>query len=98
MPDVDRTLPSVADMRKLAVFLPVAALFAAGCGGGSNAPVNPNAQEHSPPGDIPDNQVFVPYKPAGAGFTVKVPEGWAKRTQGGAVVFSSNLNSVAVQG
>lgn len=71
----------------------------AGCGGGSGgstSAVNPNAKEHNPPGDIPDNQVFVPIRPAGGGFVVKVPEGWARRTSGSTVTFSGNLNSVAV--
>ena len=85
-------------MRKLAVLVPVAAVLAAGCGSSSSsAPVSPNAKEHSPPGDIPDNQVFVDYRPAGAGFAVKVPEGWGRSAQGKGVVFTSSLNSVAVQ-
>ena len=85
-------------MRKLAVLLPVAAVLAAGCGSSSSsAPVSPNAKEHSPPGDIPDNQVFVDYRPAGAGFVVKVPEGWGRSAQARGVVFTSSLNSVAVQ-
>jgi hypothetical protein len=83
-------------MRKLAVLLPVAALAVAGCGSDTTTTVNPNAKEHSPPGDIPDNQVFVAYKPAGGGFTVKVPEGWAKRASGTGVVFTNHFNSVAV--
>jgi hypothetical protein len=72
----------------------------AGCGGGSGgstSAVNPNAKEHNPPGDIPDNQVFVPYRPGGGGFVVKVPEGWARRVKGSTVTFTGNLNSVAVQ-
>ena len=58
-------------MRRLGVLIPATAALLVGCGGGSSSTtaVNPNAQEHSPPGDIPDNQVFVPYKPAGAGFS-----------------------------
>jgi hypothetical protein len=99
MPSVDRPGPTVAVVRKLVVLLPAAAVLIGGCGssGSSKAP-NPNAKEQSPPGDIPDNQVFVAYRPAGSGFVVKVPEGWARRTQGSSVVFASNLNSVVVQG
>ena len=37
------------------------------------------ATESNPAGDIPDNQAFVAYSPAAGGFTVKVPEGWARR-------------------
>jgi hypothetical protein len=85
-----------------AIALSAAALFAAGCGssssgGGSSAkPVNPNGPEVSPAGDIPDNQAFVAYAPAGAGFTVKVPEGWARTTAGGATTFTDKLNSIVV--
>ena len=73
---------------------------AAGCGELQLAAprVEPERQGASPPGDIPDNQVFVDYRPAGAGFAVKVPEGWARSAQaGGAVMFTDKLNSVAVQ-
>ena len=83
-------------MRKLVVLVPAAVALLAGCGG-SSAPVSPTAQEHSPPGDIPDNQVFVDYRPADAGFVVKVPEGWGRSAQGKGVVFTSSLNSVAVE-
>jgi hypothetical protein len=78
-----------------------AALFAAGCGGssGGGSPakvVNPNGPEVSPAGDIPDNQAFVAYAPAGAGFTVKVPEGWARTSAAGATTFADKLNSITV--
>jgi hypothetical protein len=59
--------------------------------------VNPNAPEASPAGDIPDNQVFVRYHPPGAAFSVKVPEGWGRISQGGTVTFSDKLNSVRMQ-
>jgi len=77
----------------------VAAVLAAGCGGASKAPapVNPNAQEVSPPGDIPDDQVFVTYSAPGGGFAVKVPEGWARTTSGGATTFTDKLNAVTVE-
>lgn len=55
---------------------------------------NPNAPEIVAPGDIPDNQAFVPYQSAG-GFTVKVPEGWS-RTDIAAdhVSFSDKYNTI----
>ena len=58
--------------------------------------VNPNAPETNPAGDISDNQVFVRYAPPGGGFTVKVPEGWARGGKGGAVTFTDKLNSVTM--
>jgi hypothetical protein len=59
--------------------------------------VNPNAPEINPAGDIPDNQVFVAYSPPSGGFSVKVPEGWARSEQGGVVVFTDNLNSIRME-
>jgi hypothetical protein len=59
--------------------------------------VNPNAPETNPAGDIPDNQVFVDYSPPSGGFTVKVPEGWARGGKGSAVTFTDKLNSVTMQ-
>jgi hypothetical protein len=48
-------------------------------------------------GDIPDNQVFVPYTPADGRFTVTVPEGWARTADGTAVVFTDKFNSIRVE-
>jgi hypothetical protein len=50
--------------------------------------------EVNPPGDIPDNQAFVPFH--GTGYTVSVPEGWARATQSSAVVFSDKYNSITI--
>src|SRR4051812_21812812 len=81
------------------------AVVAAGCGNSSSSssdkagatPVDPNAKEVSPPGDIPDNQAFVAYSPPGGGYTVKVPEGWARTSASGAVTFTDKLNSVRME-
>src|SRR5262245_2968240 len=87
---------------KRAVLIPVVAVAAAvtvaGCGGGSSSSstVSPNAAEASPPGDIPDNQVFVAYTPPGAGFSVKVPEGWSQTKGANGVTFTDKLNSVTI--
>ena len=35
-------------------------------------------QEVNPPGDIPDNQAFVPYTSSSGGYTISMPEGWAR--------------------
>lgn len=50
--------------------------------------------EVNPPGDIPDNQAFVP--DSGKGFTVSVPEGWARTQQPSAVVFQDKYNSITI--
>ena len=59
--------------------------------------VDPNAPEVNAAGDIPDNQVFVDYSPPSGGFTVTVPEGWARSEAGGAVTFTDKLNSVRME-
>jgi hypothetical protein len=63
---------------------------------GSSAAPNPNAPEINSAGDIPDNQVFVPYTQPGGSFLVKVPQGWARSDAGSAVVFTDKLNSVRI--
>lgn len=77
----------------------------AGCGsGGSSAPpsgntttsTNPAPVESNPAGDIPDNQAYVAYQPAGGGFTVKVPEGWARTATGSAVSLTDKLNRIEI--
>jgi hypothetical protein len=84
-----------------------------GCGGGSSATSSSSpasgtatspakstknaAPEVSPPGDIPDDQAYVRYAPPGAGFSVKVPEGWSRTQAGGAVVFTDKLNSIRLE-
>jgi hypothetical protein len=79
-------------------------MVVAGCGSSSSSkkdqaakPVNPTGREASPPGDIPDNQAYVAYSPSGGGYSVKVPEGWARTSQGGTVVFTDKLNTVQVE-
>lgn len=58
--------------------------------------VDPNAPEVVAPGDIPDDQVFVPYTSADGVFTVQVPEGWARTEAGGVVTFTDKYNSITI--
>ena len=53
------------------------------------------AVENNPPGDIPDNQAFVAYKAPG-GFTVKIPEGWARVEGSASTSFTDKLNTIAL--
>ena len=46
-------------------------------------------------GDIPDNQAFVAY--SGTGYTIKVPEGWARSADGTATVFTDKYNSIRIE-
>ncbi len=56
----------------------------------------PGAPEVNAAGDIPDTQAFVAYTPAAGGFSVKVPEGWARTDDPGGVTFTDKFNSVRV--
>jgi len=55
------------------------------------------AKEVNPAGDNPDNQVYVRYAVPGAGFSVRVPEGWSRISRGGAVVFTDKLNAIRLE-
>lgn len=83
-----------------AALIGMCAVTVTACGSGSSSknasPVDPNAAESNPPGDIPDNQVFVAYQPADGAWAVKVPEGWARSQANGSVVFSDKLNSITL--
>jgi hypothetical protein len=54
------------------------------------------ATEKNPPGDIPDDQVFVSYTSSVGGYSLKVPEGWARSEKGADVDFIDKLDGVAV--
>lgn len=51
--------------------------------------------EKNPPGDIPDSQVFIDYT-SKFGFTVKVPEGWARSDKSDGASFVDKLDGVIV--
>ena len=48
-------------------------------------------------GDIPDNQVFLVFHNARAGYSMKYPEGWAQYGSGKAVVFRDKNNIVRIE-
>lgn len=56
---------------------------------------SPLTAETHPPGDIPDSQAFVEYR-SPLGFSIKVPEGWARREQSNDVSFNDKYNRVQV--
>jgi hypothetical protein len=60
------------------------------------SPESPVPVESNPPGDIPDSIAFVPYRSAAGGLLIKTPEGWARTSSQGSVVFTDKLNTVAV--
>ena len=53
-------------------------------------------QEVNPPGDIPDNQAFVVYTSADGGYSVSMPEGWARTENGPDVAFADKLHTFMV--
>jgi hypothetical protein len=52
--------------------------------------------EKNPPGDIPDTQVFIDYA-SPEGFTMKVPEGWARTDDPDGASFVDKLDGVVVK-
>ncbi|MDW5317125.1 hypothetical protein [Rhizobium sp. PL01] len=55
----------------------------------------PVAAEKNPPGDIPDSQVFIDYA-SKLGFTMQVPEGWARTDRSDGASFIDKLDGVVV--
>ena len=53
------------------------------------------APEKNPPGDIPDDQVFISYD-AQQGFSLKVPEGWSRTTLDNGVRFFDKYGVIEV--
>ena len=80
----------------LVVALAAGASACGGSSGSSSQSVNPPA-EVSPAGDIPDTQAFVPFTPAGGGYTIEVPEGWARSDLPTGATFTDKLNSIQVE-
>src|SRR4051812_43918619 len=58
----------------------------------SSSPAAPHATEFNPPGDIPDNAVFVDHVAPGSHVHFTVPEGWAQTTKGGSTSFTDKYN------
>ncbi len=55
----------------------------------------PVAAETNPPGDISDSQVFLTYA-SPLGFTVQVPEGWARKDRADGATFADKYGTVDV--
>ncbi|MFI5244930.1 MAG: PsbP-related protein [Gemmatimonadales bacterium] len=85
------------------LLLAVGALVTVVCGSaGSAAAAAPAPSALQPEatataaGDIPDNQVFIGFSDAGAGYSLKYPEGWAQQGSGATVTFRDKNNIVRV--
>lgn len=55
------------------------------------------APEVNPPGDIPDNQAFVTFTSADGGYSIAMPEGWARQESGPNVTFTDKLHRFSVE-
>lgn len=64
---------------------------------GTTAPLRETAvaPERNPPGDIPDDQAFISYD-SSAGFTMQVPEGWARRDRADGVTFEAQYGTIDI--
>jgi hypothetical protein len=97
-------------MRLKAVVTAVGAVLIAGllltaCGS-SNGPVSaeesntgtgaPSEAESAATGDIPDNQAFLVFKNPSAGYSIRYPEGWARKGQGNDVTFKEKANVIHI--
>ena len=69
----------------------------AGLGGANASTPSPATTELSPTGDIPDNQAYVTFSPAGGVYALSVPEGWASTGSGSSASFTDKLNSIDVR-
>jgi hypothetical protein len=104
MSDVSPIRSTAHTLTVAAATLATAAVLA-GCGTSGTAPMGSAtvsstamaAPEINPAGDIPDNQAFVPFTPPTGLFTVSVPEGWARNTDGAATIFTDKLNTVRIE-
>jgi len=86
-----RTLPTLT----LAVALGTMGAFFPAIGGQAVAAEKAVPAEKNPPGDIPDSQVFIDYA-SSQGFTMKVPEGWARSDRADGASFIDKLDGVVV--
>ncbi|WP_316157400.1 hypothetical protein [Cupriavidus sp. BIC8F] len=68
---------------------------AQGVGTPASAAQRPAAAEKSPPGDIPDSQVFITYA-SPLGFALKVPEGWARTERQDGARFADKYNAIDI--
>ena len=60
-------------------------------GGGEAAP---SEAESAATGDIPDNQVFLLYRDPTAGYSIRYPEGWARKGSGADLTFQEKANTI----
>lgn len=88
-------MPKITSARLLSIALAIALLAGtAWMPTAVQAAATPVPAEHNPPGDIPDTQVFITYH--GPGFTMQVPEGWARHDLTSGATFNDKYNLIEV--
>jgi hypothetical protein len=56
----------------------------------------PSEAESAATGDIPDNQTFLVFRDAPAGYSIRYPEGWARKGSGNDVTFREKANVIHI--
>lgn len=56
----------------------------------------PSEAQAAATGDIPDNQVFLLFHDAQAGYSIRYPEGWARTGSGSDVTFQEKANAIHI--
>jgi hypothetical protein len=64
--------------------------------GASGAAQAPSEAQSAATGDIPDNQVFLSFHNPVKGYTIRYPEGWARKGAGPLVTFQDKANVIRV--
>jgi hypothetical protein len=54
-------------------------------------------QQSAAAGDIPDNQVYLRFRDAPAGYSVLYPEGWTRRGAGNDITFANKSNLIHIR-
>jgi hypothetical protein len=62
----------------------------------SGAQASPSEAQAAATGDIPDNQVFLVFHDSQAGYSIRYPEGWARKGSASDVTFQEKANTVRV--
>ena len=87
----------------------MAGLLVAGCGGSGSSTSTaastssagttsavPSEAQAAATGDIPDNQTFLLFHDPKAGYSIRYPEGWARKGSGNDVTFEEKANVIHV--
>lgn len=67
-----------------------------GEGGAGQGAEAPSEAESAATGDIPDNQTFLVFHNSSAGYSIRYPEGWARKGSGNDVTFQEKANLIHI--